>query len=586
MVSSPPISPLTQPTPLSLRGVREGSLERALLVIFILGLLLGGVHVCAAYAFAPEAWPAVLFALVYAVWLGAGLLAWWRRPGNGTGQLMLLGAAGIFLGGIANVPAPAFAVVNSVFATLILAVTVHILHAFPSGRLRSRASIATVALGYVVSVGLDLLATIAASVAPTSIGPLRTTQTSLGIFVMVITAILLARRLVLADPVHRRVLLPLYVYGIASVLVVPLIPLVLRPAGVSDGASALAQLTVLAGLPIAFLLGVMLGGFRRTTAIEALSAWLAVGGSTRPAVGRALAATLGDDSLRVAYWAPQRQIYVSEDGQRVQRDSAAERDRGWIDVRVQDRLVGAIDYDARITADPSSVRRAGEVLAIAIDRERLTNELLVSNEQLADSRLRLVQATYRERSRIARDLHDGLQVQLVLLALEAQQIANSPAASSTTRTSAEHLRHGLDAAAADLRDLVHNVLPASLFEQGLSAAAEDLVDRLVVPATLTCDIDETKLAGETTLTAYLVLAEVLANAVKHAHASSVGVDLRGAGDRLLLRISDDGVGTARVEAGTGLRGLYDRVAAIDGSMAIDSHVGKGTVVRVELPCAS
>lgn len=581
MVSPPPISPFPHPTPSSLRGVREGSLERALLAVLLLGLLLGVVHVVAAYALAPEAWPALLFAIVYAVWLGAALLAWWRRPGNETGQLMLLGAAAIFLGGIANVPVPAFIVINSVCATLILAVVVHILHAFPSGRLRNRASLATVVLGYVVCIGFDLAATIAASHAPGVVGTLRTLQTGLGIFVMIVTAVLLARRLVLAEPAHRRLLLPLYVYGIVSVLIVPIIPMLVRP----EWVSALFQLAVLAGLPIAFLLGVMLGGFRRTTAIEALSAWLAIAGSARSAVAEALATTLGDDTVQVVYWVPERAAYVDERGEQVSREAASGA-RGWIDVRVEGRLVGAIGYDTRITADPSSVRRAGEVLAIAIDRERLTNELLASNDELAQSRLRLVQATYRERSRIARDLHDGLQVQLVLLALEAQQIANSPHASPATKAEAEHLRHGVDAAAADLRDLVHNVLPATLFEQGLTAAAEDLVDRLVVPATLQADVDESKLAGETTLTAYLVLAEALSNAVKHSRASAVGVDLRAVGDRLHLQISDNGVGTARVDGGSGLRGLADRVAAIDGSMAIDSHVGKGTVVRVDLPCAS
>ncbi|WP_195907825.1 sensor histidine kinase [Microbacterium gorillae] len=577
-----PCSSRARPTPPALRGVREGSLERALLFLLVVGLLLGIGQVCAAYAFSDAGWAALLFGVVYAIWLGAGVLAWWRRPGNGVGALILLGAISIHLGGIANVPAPAYVLINAVFATMVLAVTVHILHAFPSGRLRGRLSIATVVLGYVVSIGFDLVNTVLRAVNPSGIPVVSAVQTALGILVMVVTAVVLARRLVLADRVHRRILLPLYAYGIVSVLAAPLLPLVLRPRGVDTETIAIAQLAVLAGLPIAFLLGVLLGGFRRTTAIEALSAWLAIGGATRPSVGRALAATLGDESLEVVYWDPERDAYMDENGHEVPRDE--KRDRGWIDVRVDDRLVGAIGYDALIMADAAAVRRAGEVLAIAIDRERLTTQLLASNEELTRSRLRLVEATYRERSRVARDLHDGLQVQLVLLALEAQKIANAPDASPATGAAAEQLRHGIDAAAAELRDLVHNVLPASLFERGLVAAAEDLVDRLEIPATLTCDADESSMGGATTLTAYFVLAEALANAAKHSRAARVDVRLHQSAGRLHVRVDDDGVGEARVEDGTGLRGLFDRVAAVDGTMRIDSRPGHGTRVEVDLPC--
>lgn len=581
MTSQPPISPLTHPTPSRLRGVREGSLERALLAVLALALLLGISQLGAGLAFAEVFWPVGAFTAVFWTWIAAGLLAWWRRPANGIGPLIVLGGVALYLGGIANVPAPAYAPINSVFATSVLAVAVHILHAFPSGRLRGRLSIATVVLGYVVAVGFDTLATSLPRIAEN--GGSGTAQTLLGVLVMAVTAVVLTRRLVAADRAHRRVLLPLFAYGILSVLLIPIVPVATRALGLEPQVSGAVQLCVLAGLPIAFLLGVLLGGFRRTTAIETLSAWLALSGTTRPAVGRAIASTLGDDSLRVVYWVPERDAYVDDTGAEVDRDESGPG-RAWIDVRVDDRLVGAIGYDSRLIGDPSAVRRAGEVLAIAIDRERLTAELIASNKELVTSRLRLVEAAFRERSRIARDLHDGLQVQLVLLALEAQTIANSPDASPVVGAAAEQLRRGIDAAAADLRSLVHNVLPASLSEQGLTAAAEDLVDRLEMPATLESDIDEGRLSSATAHTAYLVLAEVLANAVKHSRATSLNLGLHQRAGRLLVEVGDDGVGGARVGAGAGLRGLVDRVIAIDGSIEIESRAGEGTRVRVELPC--
>lgn len=582
MTSQSPSPPVPRSAPSGLGGVRDGSLTRALRVILALAVLLGVAQLGAGLAYTPIFWPVGAFTLVFWTWIAAGLIAWWRRPGNGIGPLLIIGGVGIYLGGMANVPVPAFAVINSIFATSVLAITVHLLHAFPSGRLRGRLSIAAVILGYVVAVGFDLVKTVLPPLTGREVEVFDVAQTGLGIAVMVVTAVVLTRRLITADRRHRRVLLPLFTYGILSVLLVPTIPLLVRAFGLDQPVVGVLQLSLLAGLPIAFLLGVLLGGFRRTTALEALSAWLAIGGANRPAVGRALAATLGDDSLRVVYWAADRERYIDETGDEVERDDAA--DRGWVEVRVDDRLVGAIEYDARMIGESSTVRRAGEVLAIAIDREHLTSELLVSNRELVRSRLRLVEATYRERYRITRDLHDGLQVQLVLLALEAQTIANSSDASPATSAAAEQLRRGIDAAAADLRGLVHNVLPASLLEQGLAPAAEDLVDRLEIPATLDAELDDSGLPDATVHTAYFVLAELLANAVKHARASMVHVAVRRTGARLELEVRDDGVGGARLNGGTGLRGLADRVAAIDGTFEIDSDADSGTRVRVELPC--
>ncbi|ANJ27975.1 sensor histidine kinase [Agromyces aureus] len=582
MTSQPSIDTVSRTDPPRPR-VRDGSLERALRVILALALILAVAQLGAGSAYSTPFWPVAAFTIVFLTWIAAGLIAWWRRPGNGVGPLIIVGGIAIYLGGIANVPAPLFVFLNSIFATSVLAVTVHILHAFPSGRLRGRLSIAAVIAGYVVAIGFDIVTNLLPPVTVGGLELFEEAQTVLGIGVMTVTAVVLARRLVAADARHRRVLLPMFAYGTLAVLLVPTIPVIARALELDREVVGLVQLAVIACLPIAFLLGVLLGGFRRTTALEALSAWLAIDGATRPAAGRALAATLGDESLRVAYWSSDRGAFVDEAGAAIERDEH-DPGRGWVDVRVGDRLVGEIGYDTRMIGDPSEVRRAGEVLAIAIDRELLTAELLASNKELTRSRLRLVEAAYRERSRIARDLHDGLQVQLVLLALEAQTIANSADAAPAVSAASEQLRRGIDAAAADLRSLVHNVLPASLLEQGLTAAIEDLVDRLEIPATLAADLDEHGLSDATVHTAFFVLAELLSNAVKHSRASSVHVSLGRADGRLVVEMSDDGVGGARMNGGTGLRGLVDRVAAIDGTIEIASDPGTGTRVKVELPC--
>jgi signal transduction histidine kinase len=292
---------------------------------------------------------------------------------------------------------------------------------------------------------------------------------------MTLTAVILARRLIAADRRHRRVLLPLFLYGILAVLLIPLTPLAARLLGAERTVSVAIQLILIAGLPIAFLVGVLRGGFRRTTALEALSAWLAISGPTRPAAQRALASTLGDDSLRVLYWSESAGGYVDETGTPTHR-ATDDPARSWIDVRVDGRLVGAIGYDTRLTGDAAAVRRAGEVLAIAIDRERLTAELLATNEELVRSRLRLVETAVRERSRIARDLHDGPG---------AARSARAPGADDrqlSGRDTARECGPGASALASTRPRRtfagVHDVIPATLIEQGLTAATEDLVDRL------------------------------------------------------------------------------------------------------------
>ncbi|WP_424464409.1 sensor histidine kinase [Pseudoclavibacter helvolus] len=568
--------------PVPLRTARGDALRPALLLIAVLALTLGGTQLAVGASSPAPFWVPAAFTGVFFVWTAAGVIAWWRRPQSMVGGLLLVGAVAMFFGGVGNLGLPGLSELGAIFATLILAVTVHLLHAFPSGRLQGRLSVATVVAGYGVTLVLQVPLY---ALPPESTGHLVAVwvQAGVGLAVMVVTAVLLVGRLRSADPRNLRVLRPLYLYGILAVLSIPLSANVLRLVGTPGDVIGSIQLVIIAGIPIAFLLGVLFGGYSSTVEAEALSAWLSLAGSARAVVGPALARSLGDDSLTVSYWVDDRGSFVDEDGFEVDvRAQAAPR--RWEEVHVEARLVGAVSYDSRMIADPETVRRAGRVLAIALDRERLTAALLASNEALQQSRLRIVETADRERTRIARDLHDGLQVQLVLLALEAQQIANSDDAHPSTVTEATELRRRIDAAAAELRSLVHAVLPSALIERGLTAAAEDLVDRLEIPARLVSDVDDSALAPATAQSAYLIVAEALTNAVKHADARSVKVQITQAGALLTVTVHDDGCGGARVENGSGLKGLADRIDTLGGSFELVSPVGAGTRIRVELPC--
>lgn len=566
-----------------LRSARGRSRSAALIIVAVFAFLLGGVQIALGLENPELAWAVDLFTAEFWIWVSAGLVAWWRRPHNATGLLLVIGGIGFFLSGLANLGIPALTVVSVIFATSPLALTVQLLHAFPSGRLHGRLSITTVVLGWVASPVLQLVPFLAPT-NPSVYATVSTIQMWLGIVVMVLTAIVLTRRLIAADARHRRVLLPLFSYGIVAVLLLSFANPVVLSLGLDPKLGGVIQLILFAAIPIAFLIGVLLGGFQRTGELEPLSAWLGITGAGRPAVAQALASTLGDDSLRVVYWSDDQEAFLDEFGTPVGEEQRGP-DRGWCEIRVESRLVGAIVYDTRMTADPEPVRRAGDVLAIAVDRERLTAQLLATNDALVQSRIRLVQTADRERARIAQDLHDGIQVQLVLLALAAQTIANSPDATPALSEASARLRRGLDEAAADLRRVVHNVLPVTLTEQGLTAAVEDLVDRLSIPATLVADVDDEKIPATTVHTAYLIIAETLTNAVKHSHASAVRVSLRAEGPRLRIEVRDNGVGGASINRGAGLRSLQDRADVLGGRLDVQSPPGHGTRVKVELPCA-
>lgn len=540
--------------------------------------------------------PPVFVALYTAVcwlWVVTGVFAWWRRPSNGMGALMVWGGTALNLAVGSGSATTGIAAVGVVLATVPLAVMVHLLHAFPSGRVRGRASVVTVAAGYVVCLVLQipLYAFSPAGAAlpwfvadrPDLYGIGRGVQAAVGAAVMVSTAVLLVGRLRRAQTFQRRVLVPLFGYGVLAVLWIPLSANVLRRLlGVSPTAVIVSQLVVIAGIPIAFALAVFRGGFARTGELQELSSWLGARDDHRSELGGALASVLGDPSLELAFRVPGQDRWVDADSQPVALPAPSRNGRGWVTIELSGRTIAAIVYDADLIDDPELVRAAGRVVALGVDRERLTAALRVSEQSLRRSRERIVQTADQERRRIAQDLHDGLQVKLVLLALDAQQVANSLAVGSQPREHATELRQRIDAAAAELRALVHAVMPSTLVERGLVAATEDLLDRLPIRSTLSLQ-DVGPLPTAIQSSAYFVVAEAVANVVKHAQARRVSVDLTVRDGVLTVRVQDDGRGGASIENGTGIRGLVDRVDVLGGALDLDSAPGTGTRITVVLP---
>lgn len=407
------------------------SLRRSLLFLGAAVLGASGLLLTVLIDEQPETWWIYgLYSACCWLWVLAGLFAWWRRPSNKLGALLVFGGMALNLAEPNTSENVTLAAIGSVFATIILAVTVHLLHAFPSGRLRTRTSRIIVGYGYVVAgvLQIPLYAFNPATAALPVFVADRPDLMDLGIKVqdvagavlMISTVVVLAGRLRRAEPYQRRVLVPLFGYGIVAVLWIPLSSSVLR-----DNPDLVfgTQVVVIALIPVAFALAVFRGGFARTGELQELTTWLGASGDRSSDLAVPLASVLGDASLELVFWVPERDEYVSSAGRHVTLPALGTH-RSSVAIELAEQQIGAIIYDADLIADPELVRAAGRVVALGVDRERLTAALRVTEQSLRRSRERIVETADRERRRIAQDLHDGLQVQLVLLALESQQLAN------------------------------------------------------------------------------------------------------------------------------------------------------------------
>jgi hypothetical protein len=202
---------------------------------------------------------------------------------------------------------------------------------------------------------------------------------------------------------------------------------------------------------------------------------------------------------------------------------------------------------------------------------------------LRDARSRIIEAADAERRRIERDLHDGAQQRLVALALtlrmaEKRAGEGNPEAATLVHQAGEEA--GL--ALKELRDLARGIHPAILTNRGLPAALEDLAGRASVPVEVIATPPE-RLPDQVEAAAYFVVSECLANIGKHARATAAEVSVRPRDGHLLVTVSDDGVGGAKLDGGSGLQGLQDRVGALDGTLAVESGPSGGTRVLATIP---
>jgi signal transduction histidine kinase len=582
-------------------------LRRALLALFALGVIFAGLDVALALTSTHEdqkVVTAILGPLIGLSFMGTGVFAWWRRPLNRFGLLMTGVGIAWFLAGLTESNNSTVFTIGSYVEPLYLVIVIQMVLSFPTGRLETFAQRVTIAAGYltVLAVRLPFFLlggdiagdlkgprpdnVLAVVDAPDLADVFDYTATFVAVVVLVSTLVLLVSKRQAATPPQRRALAPMLWTGLALVSLLGiafLVDVLGLPGRIGDVAGLLA-LVAFAILPFAFLAGLVRSRYSRAGAVGELIERLNNPEADR-SLGLALADALGDRSLKLVYWRPSAGHYVTYDGRPVELPEAGSG-RAVTEVEREGIRVGAIIHDASLADEPGLVRAVAASAALALENERLEAELRARLDELQTSRSRLVEVSMFERRRLERDLHDGAQQRLVALSLQLGlakrrlEEGQDVAAGAMLDAARDELARALE----ELRELARGIHPAVLTDRGLEPALEALAERAPLPVSLD-QMPAERLPAPVEAAAYFVVAEALTNVVKYAGASTAAVRIRRNGSYAVVEVRDDGVGGADPTIGTGLRGLADRLAALDGRLEVHSPPGEGTTVRAEVPCA-
>jgi signal transduction histidine kinase len=299
-------------------------------------------------------------------------------------------------------------------------------------------------------------------------------------------------------------------------------------------------------------------------------------GNVRPALAHAV----GDPTLELALWLPEQRRWVDEDGRSVVLPSGDGRAVTYVG---QD--LAAIVHDPVLLDQSALLEATGSAVRFALENERLQAELRAQLKELRESRARIVRAGDSERRRLERDLHDGAQQRLLGVAMGLQMLRSSvPTQDEAASLLLDETEAEVQGALQELRELARGIHPAVLTDHGLAAAVRTLADRATIPVEL--DLTEDRLVAHVETAVYYIVAEALTNTAKHGMASHARVVVSCRDGVATVEIADDGVGGADLDGGSGLRGLADRVGALDGTLFIESQPGGGTRLIAEIPCAS
>jgi signal transduction histidine kinase len=520
----------------------------------------------------------------------AGLVAWYRRPDSRFGPLMIAAGFAMFLSTLAWANEAVPFTIGQAFDLLPAILFLHVFLAFPSGRLERPFERALVAIGYFTAFGLELVGMMLGGFGPDNllqvVSEPATAHTLLQVQLVAISAccligvgVLAARRRDTGRPLRRSVALLVDSFALGLVMIA-----VLFLTGAFEGPHfetiRRATFVVIGLAPAAFLIGLLSARLARSALGDLL---LEMRADPAPADLRdALARALRDPSLMLAYWLPEYGSWADVDGREVKLPEH-EDGRATTFIDRDGQRVAALLHDASLEDEPELLDAVSAAAGIALENARLHAELSARLEELRGSRVRVIEAGQKERQRLERNLHDGAQQRLVALSLELTMLKKHLDADPEASSRIEHARGEIATSLQELRDIARGLHPAVVSGHGLEVALESLAARAPVPVRLNVELED-RLPEQLEVAAYYLVSESLANIGKHAQASSASIDVRRDNGQVVIEIVDDGIGGADTEAGSGLRGLADRVEALDGRLRIWTPRGQGTRLRAEIPC--
>jgi signal transduction histidine kinase len=531
----------------------------------------------------------------------AGIAAWSRRPGNRLGPLMVATSFALLARQLRySHDALAFTIFFAV-GEVGYALIAHTAFAYPSGRLTDRFERIFVEVTYVVLLAFPLAillvhgqndqlrffdpfpreSLLLVSAQPGAQSFLEDTYAFVGYGLLSAAFIALAlRKLRRATPYARRMLAPLLVAVVFAALFAVYNSVVEfvspAPAFVVDNVFWW-QFAALTALPLALFAGLV-----RSRLAHANVSELVVQLERTPASGirDALAQALGDPTLELYLWLPERGQYAGADG-RPATIPRGNPDRSVTLLESDGAPLAALVHDPTLEEEPELMDACCAAARFAVENARLQADLQAQLAKVKESRTRLVTAADEERRRIERDLHDGIQQRLLVIGLDmktAQRGQKDPEVQQLLESAAEELQVAVD----ELRRTTRGIHPGILTQGGLSTALASLANRAPIPVNVDADVE--RVQPEIELAAYFLASEALTNVAKHAHASSASVKASLLDRTLVIEVKDNGVGGASVDGEGGLRGLADRVEAHGGRLRVESPPGGGTRIVGEIPC--
>jgi signal transduction histidine kinase len=549
------------------------------------------VEVASDHAGPDQGLQAALHAWLILPYALCGLFAWYRKPESRFGPLMIAAGSVTLLSSLSFANSNLVSTIGVAFDLVPFAVFTHVFLAFPTGTLRSRGERLLVGALYAVAVlnvvglmlgGFDPVNAFAVIDAPGLAADLFKVQlVAVACLMLIAFGVMVSRRGVAARPLATPVKVLVKFFALS--LVMGAVLLLTQALEIPLDAFLAIQRTmfvIVGSAPFVFLLAILNARLARSAVGELLVELRSEPPPTD--LREPLARALRDPTVSLAYWLPQYGTWADQEGRPVTlpRD---DNSRSVTLIDSEGRHLAALVHDPSLEDEPELLEAVGAAAGIALENGRLHVELKARLQELEGSRERVIEAGQQERKRLERNLHDGAQQRLVALSLELGMLGAKLGDDSAAQARVQAARAEIAVSLEELRAVARGLHPAVLTGHGLGVALESLAAGSVVPVTLNVAVED-RLHEPVEVAAYYVVSESLANIGKHAHANVVTVDVMREGDELVVEVVDDGVGGADSEAGTGLRGLADRVEALGGRLRVWTPTGGGTRVRAQMPC--